>query len=263
MVEQMVMTRAERLRQASDGSADDERLLALILARSQARGELQQRRSIAALIAFVEPLLKRKSGKWQHARQEAEIVYTRAVEYDPLLYLSLHIDEFMPQDRAKSLIGSLIKWLEFNAVNKGVDEFNKGIKRDLKPLHIDAGIVSKQTGAEIDWEIPDDKIEGLAAIIDQVDADFLTDFLPELRTYVTTDPDGKLVACCMTDYPHCNALSLVELLYFPQPPLNLTKASIELGVNYHGMRSHWLRSCLKLLKEISLEIAAQLNYEFD
>jgi hypothetical protein len=259
MVEQMEMTRAERLRRASDGSADDERFLALILARSQARGELQQRRSIAALIAFVEPLLKRKSGKWQHARQEAEIVYTRAVESDPLLYLSLHIDEFVPHDRSKSLIGGLIKWLEFNAVNKGVDEFNQGSKRDLNPLHTDAGIVSKQTGAAIDWEIPDDKVEGLAAIIDRVDAVFLT----ELRTYVTTDPDGKLAACCMTDYPHCNALSLVELLYFRQPPLNLTKASIELGVNYHGMRSHWLRSCLKLLKEISLEIAAQLNYEFD
>jgi hypothetical protein len=56
---------------------------------------------------------------------------------------------------------------------------------------------------------------------------------------------------------------LVQLLYFRQPPLNLTKASIELGVNYHGMRSHWLRSCLKLLKEIAIEIAAQLNYEFD
>jgi hypothetical protein len=259
MVEQMVMTRAERLRRASDGSADDERLLALILARSQARGELQQRRSIAALIAFVEPLLKRKLGKWQHARQEAEIAYSRAVESDPLLYLSLHIDEFMPHDRAKSLIGSLIKWLEFNAVNKGVDEFNKGSKRDLKPLHTDAGIVSKQTGSAIDWEIPDNKVEGLAATIDRLDAGFLT----ELRTYVTTDPDGKLAACCMTDYPHCNALSLVELLYFRQPPLNLTKASIELGVNYHGMRSHWLRSCLKLLKEISLEIAERLDYEFD
>jgi hypothetical protein len=259
MVEQMEMTRAERLRRASDGSADDERLLALILAVSQARGELQQRRSIAALIAFVEPLLKRKSGKWQHARQEAEIVYTRAVESDPLLYLSLRIDEFMPHDRAKSLVGGLIKWLELKAVNKGVDEFNKGSNRDLNPLHTDAGIVSQQTGAEIDWEIPDDKVEGLAAMIDRVDADFLTD----LRTYVTTDPDGKLAACCMTDYPHCNALSLVELLYFRQPPLNLTKASIELGVNYHGMRSHWLRSCLKLLKEISLEIAARLDYEFD
>jgi hypothetical protein len=259
MVEQMEMTRAERLRRASDGSTDDERLLALILARSQARGELQQRRSIAALIAFVEPMLKRKSGKWQYARQEAEIVYSRAVESVPLLYLSLHIDEFMPHDRAKSLIGSLIKWLEFNAVNKGVDEFDRGNRRDLKPLHTDAGIVSKQTGAEIDWEIPDNKVEGLAAIIDRVDAGFLT----ELRTYVTTDPDGKLAACCMTDHPHCNALSLVELLYFRQPPLNLTKASIELGVNYHGMRSHWFRSCLKLLKEISLEIAAQLDYEFD
>jgi hypothetical protein len=259
MVEQMEMTRAERLRRASDGSADDERLLALILARSQAKGELQQRRSIAALIAFVEPMLKRKSGKWHHARQEAEIVYTRAVESDPLLYLSLHIDEFVPHDRAKSLIGSLIKWLEFNAVNKGVDEFDRGNRRDLKPLHTDAGIVSNETGAEIDWEIPDDKVEGLAAIIDRLDAGFLT----ELRTYVTTDPDGKLAACSMTDYPHCNALSLVELLYFRQPPLNLTKASIELGVNYYGMRSHWLRSCLKLLKEISLEIAAQLNYEFD
>jgi hypothetical protein len=259
MVEQMVMTRAERLRRASDGSADDERLLALILARSQARGEVQQRRSIAALIAFVEPLLKRKSGKWQHARQEAEIVYSRAVESDPLLYLSLHIDEFMPHDRAKSLIGSLIKWLEFNAVNKGVDEFDRGNRRDLKPLHTDAGIVSKQTGAEIDWEIADEKVEGLAATIDRLDAKFLT----ELRTYVTTDPDGKLAACCMTDYPRCNALSLVELLYFRQPPLNLTKASIELGVNYHGMRSHWLRSCLKLLKEIALEIAARLDYEFE
>jgi hypothetical protein len=259
MVEQMVMTRAERLRRASDGSANDEGLLALILARSQARGELQQRRSIAALIAFVEPMLKRKSGKWHHARQEAEIVYTRAVKSDPLLYLSLHIDEFMPHDRSKSIVGSLIKWLEFNAVNKGVDEFNQGNKRDLKPLHTDAGIVSQQTGAEIDWEIPDDKVEGLAAMIDRVDAGFLT----ELRTYVTTDPDGKLAACCMTDYPHCNALSLVELLYFRQPPLNLTKASIELGVNYHGMRSHWLRSCLKLLKEISLEIAERLDYEFD
>jgi hypothetical protein len=255
MVEQMVMTRAERLRRASDGSADDERLLALILAVSQARGELQQRRSIAALIAFVEPLLKRKSGKWQHARQEAEISYTRDVECDPIIYLSIHIDEFIPYEQAKSLVSSLIKWLEFNAVNKGVDEFNKGSKRDLKPLHTDAG----KTGAEIDWEIPDDKVEGLAATIDRLDAGFLT----ELRTYVTTDPDGKLAACCMTDYPHCNALSLVELLYFRQPPLNLTKASIELGVNYHGMRSHWLRSCLKLLKEISLEIAAQLNYEFD
>lgn len=259
MVEQMVMTRAERLRRASDGSADDERLLALILARSQARGELQQRRSIAALIAFVEPLLKRKLGKWQYARQEAEIVYSRAVESDPLLYLSLHIDEFMPYELAQSLVGGLIKWLEFNAVNKGVDEFDRGNRRDLKPLHTDAGIVSKQTGAEIDWEIADDKVEGLAAILDRLDAGFLT----ELRTYVTTDPDGKLAACSMTDYPHCNALSLVALLYFRQPPLNLTKASIELGVNYHGMRSHWLRSCLKLLKEISLEIAAQLNYEFD
>lgn len=259
MVEQMEMTRAERLRRASDGSADDERLLALILARSQARGELQQRRSIAALIAFVEPLLKRKSGKWQHARQEAEIVYTRNVEADSIIYLSLHIDEFMPHDRSKSLVGGLIKWLEYKAVNRGVDEFNKASRRNLKPLHTDAGIVSNETGAEIDWEIPDDKVEGLAAILDRVDAEFLT----ELRTYVTTDPDGKLAACWMTDYPHCNALSLVELLYFRQPPLNLTKASIELGVNYHGMRSHWLRSCLKLLKEISLEIAAQLNYEFD
>jgi hypothetical protein len=259
MVEQMEMTRSERLRRASDGSADDERLLALILAVSQARGELQQRRSIAALIAFVEPLVKRKSGKWQHARQEAEISYTRDVECDPIIYLSIHIDEFIPYEQAKSLVGSLLKWLEFNAVNKGVDEFNKGSQRDLKPLHTDAGIVSKQTGAEIDWEISDDKVEGLAAMIDRLDAGFLT----ELRTYVTTDPDGKLAACCMTDHPHCNALSLVELLYFRQPPLNLTKASIELGVNYHGMRSHWLRSCLKLLKEIALEIAAQLNYEFD
>lgn len=253
------MTRAERLRQANDRSADDERLLTLILAVSQARGELQQRKSIAALIAFVEPLLKRKPGKWQHARQEAEIVYARAVESDPIIYLSLHIDEFIPDDRSKSLVGGLIKWLEYKAVNRGVDEFNQGSRRNLKPLHTEAGIVSQQTGAEIDWEIPDDRVEGMAAIIDRVDADFLT----ELRTYVTTDPDGKLAACCMTDYPHCNALSLVTLLYFRQPPLNLTKASIELNVNYHGMRSHWLRSCLKLLKEISLEIADRLNYEFD
>jgi hypothetical protein len=259
MVEQMEMTRAERLRQASDGSVDDERLLSLILAVSQARGELKRRRSIADLIAFVEPLLKRKSGKWQHARQEAEIVHTRAVESDPIIYLSLHIDEFIPHDRSKSLVSGLIKWLELKAVNKGIDEFNKGSKRDLKPLHPDAGIVSNQTGAEIDWEIPDDKVEGLAAMLDRLDADFLT----ELRTYVTTDPDGKLAACCMTDYPHCNALSLVTLLYFRQPPLNLTKTSIELRVNYDGMRSHWLRSCLKLLKEISLEIAERLNYEFD
>jgi hypothetical protein len=259
MVEQMEMTSVERLRQASDGSVDDEGLLALILAVWQAKGEFQRRRSIAALIAFVEPLVKRKSGKWQHARQEAEIVYSRAVEYEPITYLSLHIDEFIPYERSKSLVGGLIKWLEFNAVNRGVDEFNKVSKRDLKPLHSDAGIVSNQTGTEIDWEIPDDKVEGLAAIVDRVDAEFLA----ELSSYVTTDPDGKLAACCMTDYSHCNALSLVELFYFRQPPLNLTKASIELGVNYHGMRSHWLRSCLILLKEISLEIAKRLDYEFD
>jgi hypothetical protein len=205
----------------------------------------------------LKPLLK-FNRKWKSYDQAAEIFYSRDVERDVLVYLSQHIESFVP--RGASILAGLKRWLEFNAINKGIDDFRKAERRDLKPLSTDAAITLTRNREEIPWEPADNQLEGLDALLTKCDRAFLQAFLE----YLETDPAGKLKACAMKEpCGCCNCLVLVQLMFFRQPPLNQTKAAAELGVDHQALRSHWKRSCLKLLKEIVGEIAIDLGYELD
>jgi DNA-directed RNA polymerase specialized sigma24 family protein len=255
-------TREEYLRQANNGSETDGTLEALILkVWGTTKGSYAHKKALRELVQYVQfvlkPLLK-FNRKWRNYDQEAEIVYSRDVERDVLIYLSHHIESFVP--RGASILASLKRWIEFNAINKGIDDFRKAERRDLKPLSTDAAVTLTRNGEEMAWELPDDRATGLDALLAQCDRIFLQAFLE----YLQTDPEGKLKDCAMKEpCSCCNCLVLVQLMFFRQPPLNKTKAAAELGVDHQALRSHWKRSCLKLLKEIVGEIAIDLGYELD
>jgi DNA-directed RNA polymerase specialized sigma24 family protein len=258
--EERPCTREEYLRKANNGSKIDEMLETLILAVWRTiKGRYPHKKAVRELVQYVQqelkPLLK-FDRKWKSYDQSADIVYSRDVERDVLVYLSQHIENFVP--RGASILSSLKRWLEFNAINKGIDDFRKAERRDLRPLSTDAAITS--TGEEITWELPDDRTEGLDALLAKCDRAFLQAFLE----YLQTDPTGRLKACAMKEpCSCCNCLVLVQLMFFHQPPLNKTKAAAELGIDHQALRSHWKRSCLKLLKELVGEIAIDLGYELD
>jgi hypothetical protein len=180
------------------------------------------------------------------------------------VYLSQHIDEFVPHD-GKSIKTSLKIWIEFNAINKGIDKFRSQERKDLNPLSLDIGFKGRDKEENIPWEIGDRREEGLDAII----ADLDRRFLPVFLKYLQTDPEGKMAGCAMGD-TRCNCFVLVQLMYFRQPPLNQTQAAAELEfvndrgeVIHQGLRAHWKRNCLPLLKEIAVEIAKNQGHELD
>jgi DNA-directed RNA polymerase specialized sigma24 family protein len=253
-------TREEYLRKANNGSATDETLEKLILAVwNTTKGSYPHKKAVRELVQYVQHELKfllKFNRKWKSYDQSADIVYSRDVERDVLVYLSQHIENFLP--RGASILSSLKRWLEFNAINKGIDDFRKAERRDLKPLSTDAAVTLTRSGEEIAWELPDDRAEGLDALLAKCDRAFLQAFLQ----YLETDPAGRLKACAMKEpCSCCNCLALVQLMFFRQPPLNKTKAAAELGIDHQALRSHWKRSCLKLLKQIVGEIAIDLGYE--
>ena len=170
--------------------------------------------------------------------------------------MSLHIEEFVPN--GSSIKSSLKNWIEFNAINKGIDKFRSQKRKDLKPLSSDIGFKDRDQEENIPWEIGDRRAEGLDAIIAGLDGRFLKAFL----AYLQTDPDAKMADCAMKG-TRCNCFTLVQLLYLRKPPLNKTQAAKELGINHQGLRSHWKRNCLKLLKKVTQEIAKNTEYEFD
>jgi DNA-directed RNA polymerase specialized sigma24 family protein len=255
-------TREEYLRQANNGSEADETLEALILkVWGTTKGSYAHKKAVRELVQYVQLVLKpllKFNRKWKSYDQAAEIVYSRDVERDVLVYLSQHIENFVP--RGGSILASLKRWLEFNAINKGIDDFRKAQRQDLKPLSTDAAITLTRNGEDVAWELPDDRTEGLDALLAKLDRTFLQAFLQ----YLQTDPAGRLQACAMKEpCSCCNCLVLVQLLFFHQPPFNKTQAAAELGIDHQALRAHWKRSCLKLLKQIVVELAQDLGYELD
>lgn len=258
---QSAMTREERLQQANNGSGDDEQLESLILAVWAAeKGSFAHRRSIEKLVKYAGEVFKQQfkfNKKWRNYAQEVDPVYSRDVEFDALIYLSLHIDEFIPE--GKSIKTSLKVWIEFNAINKGIDDYRKRERKDLKPLSSDINFKGRKEDENIPWEIRDDREEGLNAIFAKLDSKVRPLFLD----YIQTDPEGKLVNCAMRD-SRCNCFVLVQLMYVHRPPLNQTEAAQAIGLGDHqGLRSHWKRSCVPLLKEIAQEIAKNQGHELD
>jgi hypothetical protein len=265
--QQSAMTREERLQQANNGSEDDKLLESLILAVWAAeKGSFAYRRSIEKLVKYAGELFKQQfkfNKKWKNYAQEADPVYSRDVQFDALIYLSLHINEFIPE--GKSIKSSLKAWIEFNAINKGIDDYRKRKRKDLKPLSSDINFKGRKEEENIPWEIRDDREEGLNAIFAELDRRVRPAFLK----YLQTDPEGKMVDCAMGD-TRCNCFVLVQLMYFRQPPLNRTQAAAELGfvndsgkVIDQGLRAHWKRNCVPLLKEIAKEIAKNQGHEID
>jgi hypothetical protein len=265
--QQSAMTREERLQQANNGSEDDKLLESLILAVWAAKDGYPRKRAIEKLVKYAGEVFKQQfkfNKKWRNYAQEVDPVYSRDVECDALIYLSLHIDEFIPE--GKSIKSSLKVWIEFNAINKGIDKFRSQERKDLKPLSSDRGFKGRKEDENIPWEIRDDlREEGLNAIFAELDRRVRPAFLE----YIQTDPEGKMVDCAMGD-TRCNCFVLVQLMFFRQPPLNQTKAAAELGfvndsgkVIDQGLRAHWKRNCVPLLKEIAKEIAKKQGHELD
>ncbi len=255
------MTREERLLQVNNGSLEDRRLEELILAVwARERGSFTHKRAIRSLVVYAGQLFKqffKFNSKWKNYAQEADPVYSRDVEFDALVYLSLHIEEFVP--KGSSIKSSLKNWIEFNAINKGIDRYRSQERKDLKPLSSDIGFKGRDKEANIPWEIGDDREEGLDAIFSKLNGRFRAAFLD----YLQKDPEGKMEACSMKKLPQCNCYILVQFQYFREPKLNLTQAALELAVNEGGLRSHWTRTCLKLLKEIAQEVAKSNGHELD
>jgi hypothetical protein len=263
---QSTMTRAERLQQANNGSPEDEKLESLILAVWAAqKPSFTHRRSIEQLVKYAGAVFKQQfkfNKKWRNYAQAADPVYSRDVQFDALVYLSQNIDEFIPE--GKSIKSSLRAWIEFNAINKGIDDYRKRERQDLKPLSID-GFKDCDKEENTTLEIKDDREEGLDAIFAKLDRQFYPLFLK----YLQTDPEGKMAGCAM-GATRCNCFILVQLMYFRQPPLNQTQAAAELEfindrgeIIHQGLRSHWKRNCLPLLKEIAVEIAKNQGHELD
>jgi hypothetical protein len=261
------MTREQWLQLANNGSAEDKQLQSLILAVWAAqKGSFAYRRSNEKLVKYAGEVFKRQftfNKKWRNYAQDVDPVYSRDVQFDALVYLSQNIDEFIPE--GMSIKSSLRTWIEFNAINKGIDKFRSQERKDLKPLSADIGFKGRDEEQSTNWEIKDDRTEGLDAIFAELDRRFLTVFLK----YLQTDPEGKMAGCAMGD-TRCNCFVLVQLMYFRQPPLNRTQAAKELGfvddrgeVIHQGLRAHWKRSCLPLLKEIAVEIAKNQGHELD
>ena len=260
LMRQIPMTREEQLKQANNGSPVDEKLYLLIMAVWAAeQGSFASKRAIRSLIVYAQQLFKKFfkfNSKWKNYTQEADPVYSRDIEYDAVIYLSLHIEEFVP--KGSSIKSSLKNWVEFNAINKGIDRYRSQERKDLKLLSSDIGFKGRKEEENIPWEIGDRRSEGLDAIIAGLDGRFLKAFL----AYLQTDPDAKMADCAMKG-TRCNCFALVQLLYFRKPQLNQTQAAKELGINHQGLRSHWKRSCTPLLKEIALEIAKSQEHELD
>jgi hypothetical protein len=267
---QITMTREERLRQANNGKPEDEvleRLILAVWAIEKGSFAYRRRRAIEKLVTYTGGVFKTQfkfNKKWKNYTQESDPVYSRDVEFDALVYLSLHIDEFVPDD-GYSIKDSLKFWIERNAINKGIDDFRKQERRDLKPLSSDIGFKGRKEEENISWEIGDRRESGLDVILSKLDRRVRQEFLE----YIQTDPDGKLAGCAMKD-DRCNCFVLVQLMYFRQPNLNQTQAAAELGfidkngkVEHQGLRSHWKRNCQPLLKEIVKEIAKKYGHEFD
>ena len=260
LMRQIPMTREEQLKQANNGSPVDKQLCLLILAVWAAeQGSYAHKRAIQSLIVYAQQLFKKFfkfNTKWKNYSQEADPVYSRDIEYDAVIYLSLHIEEFIP--KGSSIKSSLKNWIEFNAINKGIDKFRSQKCKDLKPSSSDIGFNGSDQEENISWEIGDRREEGLDAIIAGLDGRFLKAFL----AYLQLDPDAKMADCAMKG-TRCNCFELVQLLYLRKPPLNQTQAAKELGINHQGLRSHWKRSCTPLLKKIALEIAKSQEHELD
>jgi hypothetical protein len=264
---QSTMTREEQLQQANNGSPEDEKLESLILVVwAIKKPSFAHRRSIEQLVKYAGEVFKQQfkfNKKWKNYAQDTDPVYSRDVQFDALVYLSLHIDEFIPYD-GLSIKSSLKIWIERNAIHKGIDEYRRQERKDLKPLSLD-GFKDCDKEEKTTLEIKDDREEGFDAIFAKLDRHFLPVFLK----YLQTDPEGKMADCAMGD-TRCNCFVLVQLLYFRQPPLNQTQAAAELEfvndrgeVVHQGLRAHWKRNCLPLLKEIAVEIAKTQGHELD
>jgi hypothetical protein len=261
------MTREQRLQLANNGNPEDEKLQSLILAVWAAqKGSFAYRRSIEKLVKYAGEVFKQQlkfNSKWRNYTQEADPVYSRDIQFDALVHLSLHIDEFIPYE-GLSIKSSLKTWIERNAIHKGIDDYRKRERKDLKPLSLD-GFKDCDKEENTTLEVEDDREEGLNAIFAELNQSFFTVFLK----YLQTDPEGKMADCAMRD-DRCNCFILVQLLYFRQPTLNQTQAAAEIGfvddrgkVMDQGLRSHWKRNCLPLLKEIAVEIAKNQGHELD
>jgi hypothetical protein len=263
---QSTITREQRLQLANNGSQVDEKLQSLILAVWAANPGSGYRRAIEQLVKYAGEVFKQQfkfNKKWRNYAQEADPVYSRDVQFDALVYLSLHIDEFIPYDEL-SIKSSLKTWIERNAIHKGIDDYRRQERKDLKPLSLD-GFKDCDKEENTTFEIKDHREEGLDAIIAKLDRQFYPLFLK----YIQTDQEGKMADCAMGD-TRCNCFVLVQLMYFRQPPLNQTQAAAELEfvndrseVIHQGLRAHWKRNCLPLLKEIAIEIAKSQGHELD
>ena len=258
--------REKLLRLIYDDSFTDRELSRLILAVWNApnKKSREYRLAMEALVKFVKPRLPRKD-TWKHADQETDTPFNRSIENDPIVYLSQHIDEFIPT--GKSLIGSLIGWLGFKAIFRSIDEYRQEerhynqIHQYGQPIALDAPVNAGQGDVETSEQVPSLSLAGLDLILAKLDDRFLRAFTEYLRT----DPDRKLVNCAMKPPNQaCNCSSLVQLLYFRQPPLNQTKAAREFGFETDaGLRTHWKGNCFKLLREIAKEIALNNGTKID
>jgi hypothetical protein len=278
------MTREDLLRDVNNGSLEDEELQTRILAVWAAdRGSFAHKRAINNLVKYAGQVFKKQfifNKKWKNYSQEADPVYSRDVEFDALVYLSLHIDdefdiepgkqpktslkywlEEFETKGGKSIKTSLKYWIEFNVINKGIDKYRSQSRKDLDPVSLDIGFKGRDKEENIRWEPGDDRLEGLAAILSKLDDNTCIEYLK----YIKTDPYGSMKACAMIEYPQVDCFTLVELLYLREPTLNQTQAAIELGLgeNHQGLRSHWKRRCVPLLKEIVRETAKNQGNEID
>ena len=259
--------RCQQLELKYDGSPEDKELKRLILAVWNAPAQsFKRKRALHELIRHVQNIIK---NFWRDRNQTADLAFERDIELDPIIYLSIHIDEFVPT--GKSIKTSLIGWLGFKVGNRLKDDDRKKLRnlqrKDIKQnpgdpklyikiysLDAPVKVNNKPDESEtIATQIPDESLTSLDSIISQRDKDFYQ----AVREYLTTDPDGKLQDCAMKPpNERCNCFTLVNLLYLREPSLNQTKAAEKLGLkNHDGLRCHWKRNCLPLLKEIAAEIA--------
>jgi hypothetical protein len=257
-----LMDKHKQLRLKSNGSPEDERLLELIIAVSDApKGTFKHQRALHNLIKSVQVILKGFKS-WENFNQEADTGFNRSVEYDPLVYLSQNIDDFIPT--GKTIKTSLTGWLKHNTVFPSIDEYRQQQRQNLNPISIDVPITAKHKdgGSEtIEREISDSSLTGLDLLLSLTEQNFKL----SLKEYMTTDPEGKLKNCAMNSpQDHCNCFTLVELRFFREEPLNRTQAAKALGLNSHdGLRSHWDRKCRPLLQQVAKEIAQNNGWEID
>jgi hypothetical protein len=262
--------RYQQLQQTSDRSHQDNTLMYLIMAVWDAPVDsFQYKRALRNLLEYVQAMLKPlqessdERNPWRYAKQEADVGFNRPVDYEPLVYLSQNINDFIPT--GKTIKSSLIGWLRLRAINRSIDNYRQQQRRDLKPysLNAPATFTSQISGSQetIERDVADRSPTGLDLILSQLNQQFRDSF----TEYVKTDPYGKLKECAMQS-PHdrCNCFTLVELLYFHEPPLSKKAAAIELGIdNYSALLNHWRDRCLPLLTQIAQEIAQNTGWEID